>query len=111
MNWENTISRETDRVNELYSNVTELLEWFGSMSVDSINSTLQKLKKNVTYAEEIFSSGGKEDLQKKQQQINRVRKGKVASCFVTFTEDCFRFQVLFVAFESVANLFFKIIRF
>ena len=79
--------------------------------MDNINSTLQKLKKNVTYAEKIFSSGGKEDLQKKQQQINRVTKGKVASCFVTLTEDCFRFQVLFVAFESVANLFFKIIRF
>lgn len=73
LNWENSISRETHRVNELYGNVTELLESFGSMSVDSINSTLQKLKENVTYAEEIFSSGGKEDLQKKQQQINRIQ--------------------------------------
>ncbi|PFX13764.1 Laminin subunit gamma-1 [Stylophora pistillata] len=73
LNWENSISRETVRVKELYGNVTELLKSFGSMSVDSINSTLQKLKENVTYAEEIFSSGGKEDLQKKQQQINRIQ--------------------------------------
>ena len=89
MNWENSISRETVRVKELYGNVTELLESFGSMSVDSINSTLQKLKENVTYAEEIFSSGGKEDLQKKQQQINRVRQGKVAILFSIFNEDFF----------------------
>ena len=29
-----------------------------------------------------------EDLLKKQQQITRVRKGEVASCFVTFTYKC-----------------------
>ena len=71
-NWETTITRETNKVEELSGNVTELLESFGSMSVDSINKTLQTLKTNVSYAEEIFSSGGRENLQKKQQQINRV---------------------------------------
>lgn len=72
LNWDIIITRETEKVNELNGNVTELLESFGSMSVDSINSTLQTLKANVSYAEEIFSSGGRENLQKKQQQINRV---------------------------------------
>ena len=72
LNWDIIITRETEKVNELNGNVTELLESFGSMSVDSINSTLQMLKTNVSYAEEIFSSGGRENLQKKQQQINRV---------------------------------------
>lgn len=73
LNWEIIITRETDKINELNGNVTELLESFGSMSVDGINSTLQMLKKNVSYAEEIFSSGGRENLQMKQQQINGVK--------------------------------------
>ena len=59
-------------MNELKGNVTELLESFGSMSVDGINSTLQMLKANVTYANGIFSSGGRSDLVKKREQINRV---------------------------------------
>ena len=59
-------------MNELKGNVTELLESFGSMSVDGINSTLQMLKANVTYANGIFSSGGRADLVKKREQINRV---------------------------------------
>ena len=59
-------------MNELKGNVTELLESFGSMSVDGINSTLQMLKANVTYASGIFSSGGRADLVKKREQINRV---------------------------------------
>lgn len=83
LNWEIIISRETNKVDELNENVTELLESFGSMSVDSINKTLQMLKTNVSYAEEIFSSGGRENLQKKQQQINRVND-RVICLFVCF---------------------------
>ena len=45
-------------MDQLSGNVTQLLESFGSMSVDGINSTLQMLKANVTYANQIFSSGG-----------------------------------------------------
>lgn len=81
LNWEIIITRETNKVNELNGNVTELLESFGSMSVDNINSTLQMLKTNVSYAEEIFSSGGRENLQKKQQQINRVNDRIFYFCF------------------------------
>ena len=84
LNWEIIITRETNKVDELNGNVTELLESFGSMSVDSINQTLQMLKTNVSYAEEIFSSGGRENLQKKQQQINRVND-RVISLFVCFS--------------------------
>lgn len=86
LNWEITITRETNKVDELNGNVTELLESFGSMSVDSINKTLQMLKTNVSYAEEIFSSGGRENLQKKQQQINRVNEKKL------FVIGCFNFS-------------------
>ena len=59
-------------MNELKGNVTELLESFGSMSVDGINSTLRMLTANVTYANGIFSSGGRADLLEKREQINRV---------------------------------------
>lgn len=83
LNWEILITRETNKVDELNENVTELLQSFGSMSVDSINKTLQMLKTNVSYAEEIFSSGGRENLQKKQQQINRVND-RVICLFVCF---------------------------
>jgi len=72
MNWEVLISKEREKVNQLSGNVTELLESFGSMSVDGINNTLQMLKRNVTYADEILSSGGRADLVKKREQINRV---------------------------------------
>ena len=72
MNWEAIISKEKEKVNQLNGNVTELLQSFGSMSVDGINSTLQMLKRNVTYADGIFSSGGRADLVKKREQINRV---------------------------------------
>lgn len=82
LNWEIIITRETSKVDELNGNVTELLESFGSMSVDSINKTLQMLKTNVSYAEEIFSSGGRENLQKKQQQINRVNDREI--CYLLF---------------------------
>ena len=59
-------------MNELKGNVTELLQSFGSMSVEGINSTLQMLKANATYANGIFSSGGRADLLEKREQINRV---------------------------------------
>lgn len=58
---------------QLSGNVTQLLESFGKMSVDGINSTLQMLRANVTYANQIFSSGGRADLVKKPEQINRVQ--------------------------------------
>jgi len=85
LNWEITITRETNKVDELYSNVTELLESFGSMSVESINETLQMLKTNVSYAEEIFSSGGRDDLQKRQQQINRVSNDRIICLLCCFS--------------------------
>ena len=72
MNWEVLISNEKEKVNQLYGNVTELLQSFGSMSVDGINNTLQMAKRNATYADSIFSSGGRADLVKKREQINRV---------------------------------------
>jgi len=85
LNWEISITRETNKVDELYSNVTELLESFGSMSVESINETLQMLKTNVSYAEEIFSSGGRDDLQKRQQQINRVSSDRIICLLCCFS--------------------------
>lgn len=65
LNWEIIIIREMNKVDELNGNVMELLELFGSMLVDSINKIFQMLKINVFYVEEIFSSGGRENLQKK----------------------------------------------
>ena len=81
MNWEALISKETEKVNQLRGNVTELLDSFGSMSVAGINSTLQMLKTNVTYANQMFSSGGRADLVKKREQINRVDKNGVVANF------------------------------
>ena len=77
MNWELLISKETEKVNQLSGIVTELLNSFGSMSVDGINNTLQMLKTNVTYANQIFSSGGRADLVEKRDQIERVDKNGV----------------------------------
>lgn len=106
LNWDIIITREADKVNQLNGNVTELLESFGSMSVDSINSTLQMLKKNVSYAEEIFSSGGRENLQKKQQQINRVND--ITDLFLSFLPvhfecssiRCFPLRLVFLTYYT-----------
>ena len=84
MNWETLISKETEKVNQLRGNVTELLDSFGSMSVAGINGTLQMLKTNVTYANQVFSSGGRADLVKKREQINRVDKMVLLRTFVDF---------------------------
>lgn len=54
--------------------MTELLESFGTgLSVDGINQTLQLLNDNITYASQIFKSGGQADLKQKRDQINKVR--------------------------------------
>lgn len=84
MNWEALISKETEKVNQLRGNVTELLDSFGSVSVAGINGTLQMLKTNVTYANQVFSSGGRADLVKKREQINRVDKMVLLRTFVDF---------------------------
>lgn len=80
MNWEILIRNEKEKVDQLSGNVTQLLESFGKMSVDGINSTLQMLRANVTYANQIFSSGGRADLVKKREQINRVSTRNYLQC-------------------------------
>lgn len=73
-NWEGFIAIETEKVNQLSGNVTELLESFSSgMSVDGINRTLQRLNTNLTYVNQIFNSGGRADLKQKREQINRIQ--------------------------------------
>ena len=42
------------------------------MSVDDINVTLRQLDTNVSYAHDVFSKGGKEDLKEKKEQIEGV---------------------------------------
>lgn len=74
-NWEGLIAIETDKVNLLSGNVTELLESFGTgLSVDGINQTLQLLNDNITYASQIFKSGGQADLKQKRDQINKIQE-------------------------------------
>ncbi|XP_015765926.1 PREDICTED: laminin subunit gamma-1-like [Acropora digitifera] len=74
-NWEGLIAIETDKVNKLSGNVTELLESFGTgLSVDGINQTLQLLNDNITYASQIFKSGGQADLKQKRDQINKIQE-------------------------------------
>jgi hypothetical protein len=50
-----------------------MLKEFGGFSVEYINSTIQELNKNLTYAETVFNDGAKQKTEEKQQQILRVR--------------------------------------
>ena len=56
-----------------------MLESFGSMSVAHVNHTLQDLYSNVSYAKQIFQSGGREDLERTQNQINQVTQIKIVA--------------------------------
>ena len=59
-------------MNSLKETVAKLLKSFGQMSVDDINVTLRQLRTNVSYAYDVFSKGGREDLKEKKEQIERV---------------------------------------
>lgn len=58
-------------VSILEKNVTYLLQAFGGMSRDTINSTLRELDLNVTSANQVFS-GAQYNLQDKTDQLNKV---------------------------------------
>lgn len=64
---------ESNKVKSLEHNVTEMLKAFGgsSVTVDSINKTIQELNKNLSYADNVFN-GAQYNTKDKQDQINRV---------------------------------------
>lgn len=51
--------------------MTDLLQAFGGLSRDTINSTLHELEKNLSSADQVFS-GAQYNLQDKTTQLERV---------------------------------------
>ena len=70
-NWNGYISTETGRLANLMVNTSALLARFGSMSYSQINTEIQILNNNLTYASTVFE-GAQYDTRAKEAQFRQV---------------------------------------
>ncbi|XP_065068970.1 laminin subunit gamma-1-like [Rhopilema esculentum] len=70
-NWNGYISTETGRLANLMANTSALLARFGSMSYSQINTEIQILNNNLTYASTVFE-GAQYDTRAKEAQFRQI---------------------------------------
>lgn len=70
-NWNNYISQETRTLSNLMANTSALLALFGSTSYSQVNTQLQILNGNLTYASTVFE-GAQYDTRTKEAQFRQI---------------------------------------